>query len=219
MIIDFTCRSENEDMYIKEIVLNMVSLFGYMEYEEIVDFFPAINEQVIRTNIIELVNTKQLFYNKDSKYYSLYLLTAIKKKAIETKLRDRYYEIICFIRYLFNCKSSEGYLINQIDCIGTNTFPFRLFIVCNNKVYDIAHCTKNNIITYGQVLERIDDDWDKTEADFKNRQPSDSPYLISEERNRIIIVDDIKDMDFIHFRKVKYIVCRHNNEFLIKAGE
>ena len=224
MIVDLKQRNENEDITTKEIttrkiILHLISLFGYMRYDEIVDFFPAVDEKNISANLNELIRTRQLTKKmivQHSAYYTTYMQSI---KGIGMKNRQKYYEICCFLRYLLNSKDDEGYLINEIDCIGTNTFPFDIFIVCNNTVYDIAHCTNNNIATYGQVLARIDKEWDKTEEYFKRRQSASAPYLITEDKNRIIIVDDVADLDFIHFNKVKYIVCRQGENFLIKPGD
>ena len=219
MIVDMKHKHESEELNIRNILLQLISLFGCMQFEEILDYFPTNDEGLIKTIVFELVNTRQLLTQKSSDKNTYFLTQNQADKKTGLKMRQEYYEISCFIRYLLNCKNSEGYLINTIDCIGTNTFPFKAFIVCNNSIYDIAHCPGSKIAIYEQVLSRKDKVWDETEAKFKKTQAADAPYIITEDKNRIIIVDKAEDMNLIHFRKVKYIVCRQDKQFLMKAGD
>ena len=219
MIVDMKRSHESDELNIRKILLQLISLFGCMLYEEILDYFPTNDEGLIKTILFELVNTRQLLTQKSSDQNTYYLTQNQADKKTGLKMRQEYYEVSCFIRYLLNCKNNEGYLINNIDCIGSNSFPFSAFIVCNNSLYDIAHCPSSRIAIYDQVLSRNDKEWDETEAKFKKTQAADAPYIVTEDKNRIIIVDKAEDMNLIHFRKVKYIVCRQNKQFLMKAGD
>lgn len=218
MIVDFTKQYKDNDCRIKELILQLISLFGNMKYVELMDFFPTANEHDISLNLFELVASKQLRIKSFSNKKSYYTTPALDKKGIGMKIRDKHKEICTFVRFLINSKDDDGYLINEIDCIGTDIFPFTIFIVCNNMFYHISHCTKNDIVLYEKTLSTCDKVMDKKETDHAKRQPSDAPYIITEDKDRIIVVDNTEYMDMIHFRHIKYIVCRKGLDYLIREG-
>ena len=219
MIVDLTHKIHNLEYDIKLSTLRLINLFGYLSYEEIVDFFPVYNEDTIYKCCKELIrihHLKRVFIKRKT----FYTTNEIQKNNIGMKLRNKYLEIAGFIRYLLNVKDEEGYLINNVECIGEGTYPFDIFIVCNNTVFDFTYCTKEKIPLYEQVLSRLDSAFDKKEEKRKKKLPQDSPYLNSEEeKTRIVIVDSAENFNLIHFRKVKYVVCRNGNEYLIKEGD
>ena len=85
------------------------------------------------------------------------------------------------------------------------------------------HCKTNDIPVFEQILKFEDEGLDK-QIEERNRKKalSNDPQYFPEDsskiKNRIVIVDNPEDMDLIHFRHVKYIVCRQNNEYLFKEG-
>lgn len=198
MRVDLSESNYNNDAAIRLTIIHLIALFGRMKYKEIIDFFPAIDEKIICSNIDGLKATNQIVHTK-----SYYTTTLQLKNGKGIKKREKYYECCCFIRHLLKSTDAEGYLVNDIKCVGTNLFPFAVYIVSNNNIYDIMHCSRDNISLFGQVLNHIDNTEEKNETAC----------------NRIIIVDSAEDMNYVHFRRVKYIVCRQENGYLIKAGD
>lgn len=220
MIIDLRQNTNNEYEYIKSTAVKLIAFFGYLRPNEIYKFFPSISNAKIKKCLEEAVGSKLIIKVSDyhrSYFYGTPLMS--KKPGFGFKRREQMYEIGLFIQYLLNAVDQEGYLINTINCIGYGVFPFDAFFECNGTCYDIMHCKRNNIMLYSQLLNESDKKLDKVETNFKRTQSPETPYTITEEPERIVIVDSEEELDYIHFRKVKYIACRKGKDYLLKAGD
>lgn len=206
-------------------IIYLISLFGDMKYQDILDFFPEYDFRHVRLILNELVNTKQLYYDKP--YYTTY---ALNQNSLGKQLRQKYLESSYFIRYLINSKEQNGKYMYNVTHIGRapHFYPFQFYVILDNNtgkktVYSIMHCKTNDIPVFEQILKFEDEGLDK-QIEERNRKKalSNDPQYFPEDsskiKNRIVIVDNPEDMDLIHFRHVKYIVCRQNNEYLFKEG-
>ena len=217
MVIDFTRNylddDEGNDKYL---IVYLVSFFGYMTLMEIIDFFPTRDELLLRKEIKELTLTKQLITIKPFNERTYFTTLHIKNAGLGYKLRVKHIQICKFIRYLLNSKDENGYLINTLERIGTGTAPFIVYIVCNNSIYFLAHMPREKISLYERVIHTDDKIFEEEEKEHARRQSSDTPYTITDERDRIIIVDNEEDIERVKMNHVKFIVCPKGKNFLIK---
>lgn len=235
MLINMNPVEADRNKSIKSIILQLTSMFGYMLYTEILDFFPSDDELSVKRNLTELLRTKELTaVKKPHQKKTFYIASTIYNEKYKShrksanyitkdfgdEAREKYYSTCSFVRYLLNCKDENGYLINNIEWIGNNSAPFDIVILCNDNIYDIGYCEKDRIRIYNQILIRLDIKHDEEIEKIRKRSSPEFVKLISSKANdRIIIVDDVNDMDMIRCRYIKYIVCpQKRNSFLIKEG-
>ena len=88
-------KKKQKELAEKIKIVYLISLFGDMKYQDIMDYFPEYDIGHISKILNELVTTQQLYYDKP--YYTTY---ALNQNSLGKQLRQKYLDLT-FIRFNF----------------------------------------------------------------------------------------------------------------------